>query len=112
MAQDEHMVVLEHEAFPGLPAFVGATVVALVHPLVPVGQHVPGELGGEVDHAEREVGVVEVEVVRDGPHDDEVDVLVTQLPGDDSRGASHAVLIVHGNHDLLVSRVNLPLVKT
>ena len=41
----------------------GGRVVAVVHAPVPVGQHVPRELGGEPHHAEPEVGaVVKVEL--------------------------------------------------
>ena len=40
----------------------GGRVVAVVHAPVPIGQHVPRELGGEPHHAEAEVGaLVEVE---------------------------------------------------
>ncbi len=54
---------------------------------LPVGQHVPGELCAEVHHPEAEVRVVEGHVVGDGPHDDQVDVLLAELPRDHAGGA-------------------------
>ena len=71
----------------------GGGVVAVVHAPVPVGQHVPGELGGEADHAEAEVGAVEVEVVRHRPHDDQVDVFAAQLPRYHAGRTRDAVLL-------------------
>ena len=84
--------------------------LAVVHPAVPVRQHVPRELGVEMHHADAEVGSEEVQVVRNGPHHDEVDVLVAELPRDCARCASDRVLLVNGDDDLSVRREDLPLV--
>ena len=61
-----------------------------INTVSPVGQHVPGEPGGQLHHAHPEVGVVDVEVVRHAPHQDQVDALLLQLPGDGARGTGEA----------------------
>ncbi len=76
--------MLEDEVLPRHPPLERARL-PLVHPLVPVGQHVPRELRAQVDDAEAEVRVVEGQVVRDRPHHDQVHVLVAQLPSGDLR---------------------------
>ena len=54
---------------------------------IPVWKHVPWELGGELYDADGKVGVVDVEVVGDAPHDDQVHPLLLQLPGQCARGS-------------------------
>lgn len=71
----------------------------------------PGELCAQVDHADGKVCVIEDQVVGDGPHDDEVDVLVAQLPGDGARGARDGVELVDGHHDFTVGREDLAFVE-
>ena len=61
-----------------------------INTVSPVGQHVPGEPGGQLHDAHPEVGVVDVEVVRHAPHQDQVDALLLKLPGDGARGAGEA----------------------
>ena len=85
--------------------------LAVVHPAVPVRQHVPRELGVEMHHADAEVGSEEVQVVRNGPHHDEVNVLVAQLPGDCPGSAGDGVLIVDGDDDFSVRREDLELTQ-
>ena len=108
MPEDEDILVLVHDALAA-PAAFESPWLPIVHPPVPVGQHVLGELGVEVNHADAEVGSEEVEVVGDGPHHDEVNVLVAQLPGDCPGSAGDGVLIVDGDDDLSVRREDLEL---
>ncbi len=82
--EHENVVVLEDEVLPRHPPRERARLPH-VNTLVPVGQHVPRELCAQVDDAEAEVRVVEGQVVRDGPHHDQVHVLVAQLPSRDLR---------------------------
>ena len=79
----------------------GRGVIAVVHAPVPVREHVARELGGEADHAEAEVGAVEVEVVRHRPHHDQVDVLAAQLPRYHPRRPRYAVLLQYFQWDIL-----------
>ena len=46
------------------------------------------EPGGQLNHPHPKVGVVDVEVVGDAPHDDQVHPLLLQLPGQSARGSS------------------------
>ena len=69
------------------------------------------ELCRHVYNTEAKVRVVDVHVVRDAPHDDQVHLLALQLPGQGPRGACEAlVLVVDSDDKLLVARVHLPLV--
>ena len=82
------MLVGELLALPA--ALEGPAHLVADHLVVPVGQHVPGEPGGELHHAHPKVGVVDVQVVGHAPHQDQVDALLLQLPGDGAGGASEA----------------------
>ena len=44
-------------------------------------------LGCQLNHSNTKIGVVDVEVVGDAPHDDEVHPLLLQLPGQCARGS-------------------------
>ncbi len=44
VAEDEYVSVLEDEALAGGASAVG-TRITVIHPVIPVRQHVPGELG-------------------------------------------------------------------
>ena len=68
--------MFEHNTFAGFAPLVGSRP-PLVDPLVPIRQHVAGELGAEVDHTQAEVRVVEMHVVWDAPHRNEVNVFGT-----------------------------------
>ena len=100
--------MLVHDALASAASLERARF-AVVHAAVPVRQHVLRELGVEVHHADAEVGSEEVEIVGDGPHHDEVNVLVAQLPGDGTRSARDGVLLVDGDDDLSVRREDLEL---
>ena len=110
VTQDEYVVVLENQTLTGHPPLEGARGVAVVHASVPIGQHVLREFGVEMHHAEAKVGVIKVEIVRNRPHGDEVDVLVAQFPGDDAAGSGDGVLLVDRDDDFPVSGEHFPLV--
>ena len=103
VADDEELLVFVHEVVPRLAALEGAALTVLDHLLVPVGQHVPGESRAQLHHAQPEVRVVDLEVVGDAPHDDQVDILLLQLPGDGATGPSElGLLVIHHHHHLTV----------
>ena len=90
LSDDEEVIVLVGELL-ALPAALEAPAHLVAdHLVVPVGQHVPGEPGGQLHDAHPEVGVVDVEVVGHAPHQDQVDALLLQLPGDGAGGAGEA----------------------
>ena len=90
LSDDEEVVVLVGDLLSLPAALEGPAHLVADHLVVPVGQHVPGEPGGELHHAHPEVGVVDVQVVGHAPHQDQVDALLLQLPGDAAGGASEA----------------------
>jgi hypothetical protein len=65
-------------------------ILSLNYHFSPIGQHVPRRARSELDHADPEVGVVDVEVVGDAPHEDEVHALLLQLPGQRAGGPGEA----------------------
>ena len=76
VAKDKDIFVLEDYTGASLSTLVGAWP-SLVHSFVPVRKHVAGELGAQVYHAETKVRIVEMHVVWDAPHRNEVDVFGT-----------------------------------
>ena len=109
MSENKNVLVFVDDALTSTASLEGSGL-SVVHSSVPVGQHVLGELGVEVDHANAEVRPEEVEVVGDGPHDDDVDVLVAELPGDRSRRSCDRIFIVDCDNDFSVGRKDFPLV--
>ena len=75
--------VLEGDRLAARAPLVGA-LLAVVHLVEPVTGG--GEAAAVEDHADGEVGVVEVEVEGDGPHDDEAGVQVLDLPAHGAAG--------------------------
>ncbi len=70
----------------------------MTHLVEPVGRR--GEPAPVEDHPDGEVGVVEVEVEGDAPHDDEPRVQVLDLPADRAAGASGgAGLTIRGDRE-------------
>ena len=113
VTDDEELFVFVHEVVPRLAPLEGAALAVLYHLLVPVGQHVPGEPRAQLDHAYPEVGVVDLEVVGDAPHDDQVDILLLQLPGDGAAGPGElGLLVIDHHHHLAVGGEHLSLVVT
>ena len=55
-------------------------------------------LGGQLNHPDPKVGVVDVEVVGDAPHDDQVHPLLLQLPGQSARGSRKTVKTTSYDH--------------
>ena len=113
VTDDEELFVFVYEVVPRLAPLEGAALAVLYHLLVPVGQHVPGEPRAQLDHAYPEVGVVDLEVVGDAPHDDQVDILLLQLPGDGAAGPGElGLLVIDHDHHLAVGGEHLSLVVT
>ena len=113
VSDDEELLMFVDEVVPRLAPLECAALLVVDHLLVPVGQHVPGEPGAQLHHAYPEVGVVDLEVVGDAPHDDQVDILLLQLPGDGAAGPGElGLLVVHHHHHLAVRGKHLPLVVT
>ena len=63
-------------------------------------------------HAKSKVSIVEVKIVWNGPHDNEMNVLFAQLPGDDSAGSRDGVLLVNGHHKFAMGGEHLAFVVT
>ena len=113
VSDDEELFVFVDEVVPRLAPLEGAALAVLYHLLVPVGQHVPGEPRAQLDHAYPEVGVVDLEVVGDAPHHDQVDILLLQLPGDGAAGPGElGLLVIDHHHHLAVGGEHLSLVVT
>ena len=98
---------------PGLGPLEDPALLLLDHLPVVVGQHVPGGVGGQLHHPHPHVGIVYGQVVRHAPHDEQVDALLLQLPGQDPAGPSEAVLrLVHSDHHLTVRGEHLSFMET
>lgn len=112
MAEYEELLMFVHEVVPALAALEGSAHLVVDHLPVPVGQHVAGEPGAKLDNPKSKVGVVDVEVVRQAPHDYQVYVLLLQLPGDGAAGPGEAaLLVIDRHHHLPVRGEHLALVK-
>ena len=101
MSENKDVLMFVDDALTSATSLKGSRL-SVVHPTVPVRQHVLRELGVQVNHANAEIGPEEVEVVRYGPHDDEVDVLVAELPGNRSGSSGDGIFFVDCNDDFAV----------
>ena len=74
------------------------------------GETVPG---AQLDNSNAEVRVVETKVVRNTPHDNQMDILLLQLPGDGPTSPGEtALVVIHHHHHLAVAGEHLSLVVT
>lgn len=65
-----------------------------------------------MDHPKAEMGIKEIEIVRNGPHEDQMDVLLAQFPGYHSRGSGDRIEIIDCDDDFSVGREHFSLVET
>ena len=67
----------------------------------------------ELDNTNAKVRVVDAEIVGDTPHDDEMNILLLQLPGNCAASPSEAaVFIIHHHYHLAVAGEHFSLVVT
>ena len=113
VAQDENVGMSEDQVGTRLSPLIMSVDASIEHFLVPNRQHVPGELGTDMYTSNGEVGVVNVEIVRNTPHHNEMNILSFQFPCDCSRTSSQTrIRIIHWNDEFLMSGKNFSLVKT
>ena len=65
-----------------------------------------------MDHTNGKIRVIEHQIVRNGPHDNKMDVFVTQFPSNGPRGPSNGVQFIDRDNYLAVRGKNFPFMKT
>ena len=69
--------------------------------------------GTKLNNSDPKVRVVDTEVVRDAPHDYQMDILLLEFPGNGATSPSEpAVFIIHHHHHLTVAGEPFSLVVT
>ena len=112
-SQDENVGMSEDQVGASLSPLKMSVKAFVQHFLIPERQHVPGELGTDMNNSNGKVGIVNVEIVRNTPHHNEMNILSFQFPCDCSRTSSQTgIRIIHWNDEFLMSGENFSLVKT